>query len=149
MESEMPTDNDFLAAHIESLKADLSAARRDALDCANREAQAVKDCMALGRELADLRAGMRGECHDSAEEQSGCYRAVKAERELAQARDGALEEARSWSSAMYEDSRKDRYDIMFKQGWEAASEAIEEKIRALKSPAQGATINAYRIGLRV
>ena len=29
MESEMPTGNDFLAAHIESLKAELSAARRE------------------------------------------------------------------------------------------------------------------------
>lgn len=49
-------------------------------------------------------------------------------------RDDILEEARSWASAMYESSRKDRYDIMFKQGWEAASEAIEEKLRALKRP---------------
>lgn len=53
--------------------------------------------------------------------------------QTAPSRNDVLEEARSWASAMYEDTRKDRYDITFKQGWEAASEAIEEKFRALKN----------------
>ena len=35
----------------------------------------------LERELAEARAGMRDSCHDAAEEQYGCFRAVRAERE--------------------------------------------------------------------
>ena len=56
-------------------------------------------------------------------------------KKYAEHRNSVLEEARSWASAMYEDSHKDKYDIMFEQGWEAASEAIEEKIRTLKGNA--------------
>ena len=69
---------------------------------------------------------------------NGLPELLKLARGTAHARREALEGARSWASAFYEDTRKDKYDIMFQQGWEHASEAIEDKIRSLNaSPGSG------------
>ena len=90
---------------------------------------------AARREIADLRAGMRGECHDAAEEQSGCYRAVKAENELAQAR-CLLGEWRKLHAAHRPEIQE------FKGGYQPFLDRATREFLELKSPAQGATLNA-------
>ena len=92
----------------------------------------------LERELAEARAEVNWAKNINASLQAHCeLECVKhgCAKKYAEHRNSVLEEARSWASAMYEDSHKDKYDIMFEQGWEAASEAIEEKIRTLKGNA--------------